>query len=293
MDNKQLEQGSPQWLELRKTKIGGSDISCINGTNPWKSEYVLWLEKTGRKDGDPTNKAMEHGKLMEPLARKHYNDETGNNVIPMVCFYEGWDIAMASLDGISEDGSLIFETKSPMNPKLYDNAVQLKIPDYYLDQMQWCMGVSGATVCDYQVYLTGAESKIITVPFDKNHFHGLLTKARAFWIHVETDLAPKKKEDEDEYIDDHISNELASEWRTWKEKENEACDKRKAIEEQLKTLHAKQKCYFPLAEVKLNWIKGRETTDWKEVCSNFDIFDEDLEKYRKKSSGYSTFKIVG
>lgn len=36
------------WLEARKKGIGGSDASAIVGMNPYKTNQMLWEEKTGR-----------------------------------------------------------------------------------------------------------------------------------------------------------------------------------------------------------------------------------------------------
>lgn len=37
-----------QWLEYRKTGIGGSDASVVCGINKYRSPVELWLEKTGQ-----------------------------------------------------------------------------------------------------------------------------------------------------------------------------------------------------------------------------------------------------
>ena len=39
--------GSPEWLELRKQGIGGSEIGTILGFNPYESPYTLWHKKLG------------------------------------------------------------------------------------------------------------------------------------------------------------------------------------------------------------------------------------------------------
>ena len=36
-----------EWLEARKSFIGGSDAACILGLNPWKNNQQLWDEKMG------------------------------------------------------------------------------------------------------------------------------------------------------------------------------------------------------------------------------------------------------
>ena len=36
-----------EWLELRRTGIGGSDAPTIVGVNPYNSRYALYLDKIG------------------------------------------------------------------------------------------------------------------------------------------------------------------------------------------------------------------------------------------------------
>ena len=35
------------WEKLRMSGIGGSDVACIMGYNPWKKPYALYCEKVG------------------------------------------------------------------------------------------------------------------------------------------------------------------------------------------------------------------------------------------------------
>lgn len=45
---KTTELSRQDWLEVRKSGIGGSDAAAAVGLNPFKSQTELWLEKTGR-----------------------------------------------------------------------------------------------------------------------------------------------------------------------------------------------------------------------------------------------------
>jgi putative phage-type endonuclease len=291
MDNKTI-QGSAEWLEERKKHIGASDIAIINGTSPFKGSYTLWLEKTDRKEPEPSNSAMEYGKRTEPIARERYIKTSGYFVLPSVQYYEPWDIAMASLDGKTEDEKLICEIKCPMSSKLYDNALDLKIPDYYHDQMQWQLMVTKADRCDYFVYVSEIESVTIPVYPDPEYHKELLEKAKAFWKHVEDDTPPERKSDEPEYVESSLSNELANEWRKSKEMEEDAKERRQMIEKDLKALHSKGKFYFTEANVKMNEIERKGSIDWNKLAKDYGITEEDTEKYRKKSLTYVSFTVV-
>ncbi len=59
-----LEQKSLEWLNARKGAVGSSEVSCILGTNPFKSSLQLWEEKTGRRESQFTKQA-QRAKLMQ------------------------------------------------------------------------------------------------------------------------------------------------------------------------------------------------------------------------------------
>ena len=41
-----------EWLEKRKSYIGGSEASCIVGMNPYATNVELWEMKTGRRKAE-------------------------------------------------------------------------------------------------------------------------------------------------------------------------------------------------------------------------------------------------
>ena len=61
-----------EWLKGRGHTIGGSDASAIVGMNPYKSNEMLWLEKTGQVvPEDISDKPyVKYGQEAEPLLRE-------------------------------------------------------------------------------------------------------------------------------------------------------------------------------------------------------------------------------
>lgn len=65
-----LKHNTPEWVEYRKSGIGGSDASAILGLNPWKTNIELWEEKTGLREAKDIScvEAVEYGiKAEKPL----------------------------------------------------------------------------------------------------------------------------------------------------------------------------------------------------------------------------------
>lgn len=109
----ELEQRSTLWHQYRSKSIGSSEVSALLGTNPWKTAYTLWEEKTGRRSGQFTNAAMQRGIDFEDEARACLEAQLGLTFTPKVFRRTDKTFLMASLDGITEDGSILCEIKCP------------------------------------------------------------------------------------------------------------------------------------------------------------------------------------
>ena len=69
-----------QWLEYRKTGIGGSDASVVCGVNKYRSPVELWLEKTGQLPYQEAGEAAYWGTQLEPVVRSEFTKRTGIEV---------------------------------------------------------------------------------------------------------------------------------------------------------------------------------------------------------------------
>lgn len=79
-----LAQSSPKWLDWRKTGVTASDVSCLFGNNPYKTEWRLWAEKTGlqAEDGIEGNPYVRKGKLFEHMLREHVVEDRDIGIFP-------------------------------------------------------------------------------------------------------------------------------------------------------------------------------------------------------------------
>ena len=61
-----------EWLEGRKSYIGGSEAASILGLNPWQTNVELWERKTGRapKDDLSKNPLVQYGHNAEKYLRE-------------------------------------------------------------------------------------------------------------------------------------------------------------------------------------------------------------------------------
>jgi len=277
--NKYTIQGSDEWCEFRRSHIGASDISAIMGISPWKSAYTLWLEKTGRKEPDKPNSAMLRGTQLEPEALDAYLKFSGNLVMPSVCVSKKWEIAMASLDGVSEDGKIILEIKCPSD-RIFQMALDGKIPGYYTCQMQWQMYVEDrAEVCDYFPYAGSDRYTTLTIFPDKEYQATLVKAGKEFWDCVEKDIPPEITEADYVFVEDEEFLKLAKQYSRLDHQIKEL--------ESMRMLFKKRLIDFTDdgnvrgAGLKIRRSEGRKTIDWTKVCEKYKITDDHLIEFTK------------
>ena len=70
-----------QWLERRRSGIGGSDVAPILGMSKWRTAYDVWLSKTAETpEEDRTTMPMLLGNVLEPEVLRLYEQQTGVSV---------------------------------------------------------------------------------------------------------------------------------------------------------------------------------------------------------------------
>lgn len=147
----QILKNHEDWLKNRGRFIGGSDVACVVGLNPYKTSRELWLEKTKRKAPPDlsNNKAVKYGTEAEPYLRNLFALDYPN----LNVFYQennSWQNdkfpwARASLDGWvkDENGRLgILEIKTcTVKSKAQKDSWTNRIPDNYYCQVLFYMAV--------------------------------------------------------------------------------------------------------------------------------------------------------
>ena len=71
-----------EWLDYRRTGLGGSDAGTVLGKSRWASPFSLWAEKTGKVESNFTgNEATEWGNELELSVAKRYAKTTNKRVV--------------------------------------------------------------------------------------------------------------------------------------------------------------------------------------------------------------------
>ena len=179
-----------QWLVNRRRGIGGSDVAAIMGLSPYRTPLDVYLDKIGEGADQPDNTAMKFGRLLEPVLLDLYQQETGQELIPVAVSYchPQHDWMRASLDGATS--TRLVEIKTARSGDAWGEIGTDQVPDYYLLQVQHYMMVTGYTVADIAVLIGGSDFRIYTVYADTDLQQLLFDKERNFWLRVLDRIPP-------------------------------------------------------------------------------------------------------
>ena len=184
-----------EWLQVRRSGIGGSDAASALGLSPWKSALELWQEKvSGQNQPHQENEAMIWGRIMEPIITREYVRRTGLTVTPMRSMLQAanWPWMLADLDGLIEDpqrGTGVFEVKTASAYK-QEEWGEDRCPDAYLLQINHYMAVTGLSYAVICVLIGGNKLQWITVDRDDELIASLVELEHRFWQHVLTQSPP-------------------------------------------------------------------------------------------------------
>jgi len=280
-----LSQGTVEWETYRRSHIGGSDIAAIIGLSPWKSAYDVYQEKVYGSKQEVTQ-AMQLGKAKESIARLKYMEVTGIVVLPAVIEYGPWNVAMASLDGLSDDEKHLVEIKCPSR-KIIEECALKNIPDYYHAQIQWQLMCSGAECADYFCYYDDEFwAQMLIVP-DPKMQEEMLAKAKEFWDMVEKRIEPPKPKDKYQEIESKEFEQIADAYREFDTMEKHAKDMKANLKEQLVGFADNVGTNISGYGIRVFSKAGAKVVDWKSVCKKYSISDNELAQFTTvKSSSW-------
>lgn len=136
-----IKQGSQEWLNLRKSYYGASEVNTALGRCKWapKTYQALADIKLGKKQVY-CNNAMKDGICFERRARELISYLLDTDLEPITYIAQDKELPlMASLDGINFNGDTLVEIKT--STKDLDELV-----DYYYYQIQQQLLLSKANV---------------------------------------------------------------------------------------------------------------------------------------------------
>jgi putative phage-type endonuclease len=274
LNTKELLQGSQEWLDYRKTRIGASDAASIMGVG-FSTPLELWKEKLGIVVKECTPR-MQRGTDLEPIAREAFIREHGIFVAPTVIESREHPWMFASLDGLSYDGKTLVEIKCP-GAADHATALSGKIPEKYFPQLQHQMLVLNLQMM-YYFSFDGSRGVTVLVHADSEYQRDLVAKEKEFYKKLITFEQPELTDRD--YIQKTDPDFLyhVHEYRKLLVKEKEI--------EQLKESHRNSIVHLANQQnvegggVRVQQVTRRGIVDYSAIP---EIKGVDLEKYRKPS----------
>lgn len=188
-----------EWLEIRRPRLGGSEIASVIHINPWESRYELYLRKRGEAPDKEENDTMLLGHLMEDVVAQLLQKKLGIQIIKntsgnLIYLSEDYPFAEASPDRLgypadvkkSEDNKIIVEIKTTQ--KTIDEE---DIPAHWICQVMWYMGITGYTKALIAWLTQGRTFGYKWIDFDQEFFNMLAEEGRQFMEDVKNGNTPE------------------------------------------------------------------------------------------------------
>lgn len=191
-----MERTREQFLEDRKSGIGGSDVAAVLGISKWKTAYDIWLDKTGRSTPKDETSYQRWGILLEPSIADEFTRVTGKQVQRRNNMYrhKQYSCLVANIDRYVVGEKAILECKtcnafglSDWGPSGTD-----QIPEYYMTQVQHYMYVTGYRHAYLAVLIGGNTFRWYSIPYNEELAELQAAECVKFWNDcVEADMPPQ------------------------------------------------------------------------------------------------------
>lgn len=284
MTDYRFQQGSAEWLELRKKKIGASEASIIMGISPYKTSLQLWREKTGRTIPSQPNASMLRGIEMEDELRQAYCNEIDELFLPRVVFHPEYSFMMASLDGVTMDGRKILEVKT-CNKDVFGKAMSGEVAPHYYAQVQHQLScVPEALEVHYHCFHKGSSATVI-VNRNESYIEDMIEQEKIFYDCVINDVPPKSSDRDYVFRNDSEFEIATLNWLDSKKRLSQAEEHERACKADLLSL-VDTSCYND--KVRISKCE-RKDVDYRKAVSDYEI---DLSAYKKEPKEYFKLTII-
>lgn len=181
-----------EWLQLRKTGIGGSDAGAVCGLHPYSSAMKVFRDKTSEIVEETDSEAVRIGHDLEEYVAKRFMEATGLKVRCSNYMYRSKEhpFMIADVDRlvIGEDAGLECKTASAYSA---DKWADGNIPLHYMVQCYHYMAVTGKRVWYIAAVILGREFTYRKLVWDEAVISNLTAIEEDFWQnHVMTGQIP-------------------------------------------------------------------------------------------------------
>lgn len=191
-----------EWLALRRTGLGASDMPGVLGVSPYVTPLQVWTSKLVEMPDDDADEAMSWGSRLEPLILDTWESEDGRNAVIdrgalLRSVEHPW--MLATLDGTTHVGTVDFET-GPVALASFEKAVVEakstsewgweKVPEHIEIQVQSQLVVTGYRRAFVVALHGGRRLETYEVIADPDLQAQIIWAGSEFWKLVEAEEPP-------------------------------------------------------------------------------------------------------
>jgi putative phage-type endonuclease len=279
-----LEQRTPEWHAWRRgedlfdgaARITASMQAQILGISPYGNAYDLWMELTGRRPPKVSNRAMQRGVDLEPIAREKYMQHTNISVEDVCVEHPTIPWVAASLDGYSVLEDVVVEIKCP-GAEEHANAILGQIPEKYVCQVQWQLFCCPSAKKAHFWSFDGKEGVLVEVLPDPKFQDFMYRVALQFRQCLIDDVPPNGEEFAD----------LALEIRNLYQQKSEIEESYKKATQRIAILLPEYSKSAAFAGVSVSRSQSSGRIDYEALIKHLNVPIETVELFRKASKGES------
>lgn len=190
-----------QWLRVRRTGIGSSEIATVLGENPYKTPYALFQEHIGEWEPDDLsdNEAVEVGIDLEEYCGRKFAERTGRSVrrdnFLRRSVEHPFMIANVDFDVVAENGSApeIAECKTSLGRAAFTDMWgdgPSDVPAPYVLQVIHQLIVKGRRRGWIPALLAGPRVRVYCIDYRADIAEAIIESAREFYQRLVERNAP-------------------------------------------------------------------------------------------------------
>lgn len=180
-----------EWLELRRTGIGGSDAAAIVGLSAWATPYTVYMDKLGLLPEKEDTEAMRQGRDLEEYVAKRFMERTGKKVRRCNSMIRNprYPFALADIDFriVSENAGLECKTTSTLDLAQFNG---VEFPEKYYPQCVHYLAVTGADRWYLAVLVLGRGFFVYVLERNEAEIAALMGAEEQFWQKVQDQEPP-------------------------------------------------------------------------------------------------------
>jgi putative phage-type endonuclease len=193
LDSIAFNQQSQNWIDERRTYLGGTDVAAIIGEHQYESPRTLYMRKKGLIPPTLSNEAMIHGQNLERYVMQLYRAATGKR-LRKAGFYRHKNIEFFGVNPdylvLGEPGLLECKTASEFVGQEF-GPTEDGIPRHYYIQCMWQLAITGREWCDLAVLIGGQRFRKYHIVRNEDNIQELQQAAYDYWMtYIDQDIMP-------------------------------------------------------------------------------------------------------